>query len=34
MGQKKLENFHLDMIKVVQLDHHLNSSNNANSGSK
>jgi hypothetical protein len=26
-GKKNLENFHLDMIKVVYLDHHLSSSN-------
>jgi hypothetical protein len=26
-GKKNLDNFHLDMIKVVCLDHHLSSSN-------
>jgi hypothetical protein len=31
MGQKKLENFHLEMIKVVCIDHHFNASNNAGS---
>ena len=28
-GKKNLENFHLDMIKVVYVGHHLTSSNNA-----
>ncbi len=28
-GKKNLDNFHLDMIKVVCLNHHLNASNNA-----
>lgn len=26
-GKMNLENFHMDMIKVVCLDHHLNNSN-------
>ena len=30
-GKKNLENFHLDMIQIVQLDNYLNSSNNLNS---
>jgi hypothetical protein len=28
-GKKNLENFHLDMIKVVYVGHHSTSSNNA-----
>ena len=30
-GKKNLDNFHLDMIQIVQLDNYLNSSNNLNS---